>query len=130
MCRNYKQKMGLLFGMILLSCVAAYSQISNAESKPELYVLSIGVGHYENYGARDPRFATKDAQDVASAINRIAADRFVKVHSTVLLNDQATKAGITAAMSSIIKRARPQDTFIFFYSGHGKSLADSKGRGS
>jgi len=130
MRRKYMQKIVLLIGMIFLGCVFGYGQIEKADSKPELYVLSIGVGHYQNYGSRDPRFATKDAQDVASALERVAADRFAKVHTTLLLNDQATRSGIAAAMRSIIQHARSQDTFVFFYSGHGKSLADSKGRGS
>jgi uncharacterized caspase-like protein len=121
-CRKQIQRISLLLGLPLFGFAVSFSQAVNNKTTPELYVLSIGVGHYHNYGSRDPRFAEKDAQDVASAFGQVAKNKFAEVHTTLLLNEQATQSGIAAAMKQIIRRARTQDTFVFFYSGHGKSL--------
>jgi|GEM_PF-2583933 len=128
MHRSRVQRSFLIAGLLLLAMTGVRGQ-SAGQTAPDLYVLSIGVGEYHNYGSRDPRFATKDAKDIAAAVANIAKNRFANVHTELLLNEQATQAGIAAAMRRIIRSARAQDTFIFFYSGHGRSL-ESKRLGS
>ena len=91
--------------------------------QPDLYVLAIGVHLYSRYGGRNPVYAAKDAVDFAASIEQVARSRFGRVEITRLIDGQVTKPAIEEAIKGIISRARPRDSFIFFFSGHGRSSA-------
>ena len=113
---------------VLLSAVIAVRGQSSDRTAPDLYVLSIGINSAETKGK--PRFADKDARDFVAALGRVADNKFSKVRSTLLINRQATEGAIAAAMKQIIRTARPQDTFVFFFSGRGRSVAEKRGQGT
>jgi hypothetical protein len=92
--------------------------------KPSLYVLAIGICEYHNYIRHNPRFACKDAKDFAATIEQVAKADFANVQTTLLVDSDASKAAIESAIRQIIIKARPQDMFIFSYSGHGESKSD------
>jgi uncharacterized caspase-like protein len=129
MSRQPIQLFGLFAGLVLLAAAAVgiRGQSTNAAA-PELYILSIGINNPHPSGK--PRFADKDAQDFSSALGRVALNRFSKIHSTMLLNEQATQSGIAAAMKRIIRTARAEDTFVFYFSGRGRSLVEKRGQGT
>ena len=94
---------------------------STDSTKPSLYVLAIGICKYRNYHRRNPAYACKDARDFATTIEQVANKSFEKINLKVLVDDDAKEASIEAAMKEIIINARSDDSFIFFYSGHGES---------
>ena len=94
---------------------------STDATKPSLYVLAIGICKYRNYHRRNPAYACKDARDFATTIEQVANKNFEKINLKVLVDDDAKEASIEAAMKEVIITARSDDTFIFFYSGHGES---------
>ena len=101
-------------------------KVDNAGPKT-LYVLAIGISSYRYHNTldplfkRNPFFAAKDAKDFSSAVNGLAKSTFNEVSIHLLQDGEATRQGIQEAVIDIIRKARPQDTFIFFYSGHGLS---------
>ena len=113
---------------VLLLAVAGVRGQTVSTTATELYILSIGINNAQPDGK--PRFADKDARDFASALERVGSNKFSKINSTVLLNEQATKIGIAAAMKQIIRTARAEDTFVFFFSGRGKSVVQKRSQGT
>ncbi len=102
--------------------------------KPTLHILAIGIDHYPN-GPRHTRpgmkyplwnltTCVKDARDLAATLETAASSGFEKVDTHLLVN--STKAEILGAFEKIIHDIKPQDTFIFSYSGQGISASLSK----
>jgi len=85
------------------------------ESKPEAYVISIGVSDYQAEG-KDLQFATKDAEDIAKLYQESA--NFDQVHTQTLLNEQVTKANILA-LRNWLERTTVDDQVVLYISGHG-----------
>lgn len=113
-----------------------------------LFVLAVGVSDY-----RDNRyhldFPASDAEVFSKALDHPSSDWAAQetrlmnwnTHRSILegsnqldklprhtvvellVNEQATKSNILAAIQDIVKRAKPQDAVILYFSGHG-AVAD------
>jgi WD40 repeat protein len=90
-----------------------------------LYVLAIGVGHYEN-----PRYnlnyTAADAQAFSEEINRSQKQvgEYDRVETFTLLNERAKKAEVLAALKKLIDTTQPEDGVIVFFSGHGTTQSN------
>ncbi|MGD0940085.1 MAG: caspase family protein [Terracidiphilus sp.] len=110
-----------------------------------LHVLSVGINQYQNNRKTTLNWAEADAQLMAQVlaaqraqINReeaemrahpemrySPADRakfersFGPVEVTVLPSDQASRENILSKIAEIAARAKPQDTVVLFFAGHG-----------
>lgn len=84
----------------------------------DLYVLAVGVNEYKNT-TLNLNYGRPDAEAFTEAIERQSGDIFQSVNVTTLYDGQATRAGLQSSFEDIITSARPQDTFLFFYAGHG-----------
>jgi uncharacterized caspase-like protein len=128
---KHVRKLSFVIALTLLAACAgrasAAAQDGSDSKNPKLYVLAIGIRQYHNYGRRNPSFADKDARDFAATVEQAAKGSFADIETRLLINGQATRASIESAIKDIITRARPQDTFMFFYSGHGESNAERGG---
>jgi WD40 repeat protein len=96
-----------------------------AASQPELYILAVGINKYKN-AAYNLRFAQPDAGSFVELLEARSKSLFAKVHKTVVLDDKATRASLEAAFADIVAKAKPEDVFVFYYSGHG-GMSDAKG---
>jgi hypothetical protein len=98
----------------------APAQTEEAGGGKTLHILAIGISKYQYYKAgQTPRFAAKDAQDFTTFLEGVARGGFAHVKTHLLLDEQATRAAIAQAAEEVMSEAGPQDTFVFFYSGHG-----------
>lgn len=79
----------------------------------DLYGLTVGIDDYEGT-VNDLDGAVNDAKDVSQALDRAGAREVVR-----LFNDDASKAAITAAWERLVAKAKPGDTIVFSYAGHG-----------
>jgi WD40 repeat protein len=86
--------------------------------KSDLYILAVGINAYKNT-KYNLNYAGADAQALSEAIEKKGQGIFGKVYKTLLTDSSATKEGIAQAFKEIADRAKPQDSFIFFYAGHG-----------
>lgn len=89
------------------------------ETRPVLHVLAVGINRYR--AGMNLQFARQDAESFAGFFKPgLFAD--VQVHR--LLDDQADRAGILAAMAKIRSACRPQDALVLFLAGHGTTQGD------
>lgn len=105
------------------------------------YVIAVGINQYAN-SQYNLKYAVADAQSFGEEVRRRLpeATRFEKLEVVPLLNENATKANILAALKRLagttasdnnaeaaglerLKRAQPEDTVIVYYAGHGTAQA-------
>ncbi|MCP4538882.1 MAG: hypothetical protein GY832_17240 [Chloroflexi bacterium] len=90
-------------------------------TRPALHLLAVGIDDY-----RDRTFhlnyAAADARSVTETLIRRGRDLFDKIYDTVLVDKQADRAGIEAALAEIAARARPEDVFVLYLAGHALTL--------
>jgi WD40 repeat protein len=90
-----------------------------------LYILNIGVGKYEN-PQYDLSYAVDDAQAFGDEVKfqQERVKHFQRVEVLTLLNQEATKAHIIAALTKLANVAQPEDGVMMYFSGHGTAQAD------
>jgi hypothetical protein len=92
-----------------------------AEQKPDLYVLVIGVSEYAEPG-HNLKFAVKDANDFMNTL-KTGNTRFANVKTKSLFNKDATPSSVRE-LKSFFSETKPDDEVIVYFSGHG--LLDEK----
>lgn len=116
--------------------------VSSRVSSGDLYIISVGINTTGAY-AYDFKYCAKDATNFVEKIesdlkleeeklanykktqnraklqelNRNTKKTIKNVHSYLLLNEEATKENIRNTFIKVIKAAKPNDDFIFTYSG-------------
>jgi WD40 repeat protein len=98
------------------------------EAQPELYAIVSGISEYADDKLK-LRFASKDAEDLMSAL-QLGAKRLFgvdKVHTTLLASATAagatppTKENLRKAFESALK-AKPGDILFVYFAGHAASI--------
>lgn len=85
-------------------------------SGSRVWVLSVGISDYPG-GANDLPECANDAVKIAEALRN---QGLTAPEREILLTDsRATTGAIRQALQRIAREIRPDDTFVFFYSGHG-----------
>jgi WD40 repeat protein len=88
------------------------------ESKPSLYVLSIGINKYQNTEINPLINAVNDAEGLNSLLQN-QRHRFKEVIPTLLTDDQATRKNIEDNLKIISAKAQPKDVVVIYIAGHG-----------
>ncbi|MBD3410406.1 MAG: hypothetical protein GF419_09405, partial [Ignavibacteriales bacterium] len=86
--------------------------------RSKLFAVIVGVNDYEN-DRYDLQYAVADAEGVATALAQGGADIFADVIVGVLLDGDARREELLDAFDRVAEEARPEDAFVFYYSGHG-----------
>jgi WD40 repeat protein len=86
--------------------------------KSDLYILAVGINVYKN-AKYNLNYAGADALALSDAIEKKGQGIFGNVYKTLITDGLATRAGIEKAFKEIALKAKPQDSFVFFYAGHG-----------
>lgn len=94
------------------------------EKRPVLYVLSVGVGRYRSSDVPSLRFPPKDALDLASTLRGQQDLLYREVISRVLLDADASRAGVLEGLRWLAERAQKDDTAVVFLAGHGTNDTD------
>ena len=85
---------------------------------PVLHVLSVGINLYRDR-ALWLRYAVPDAQALTQTLSDVATPLFRAIDVTLVLDEQATLAGIAAAFKDMAERTTPDDVFVLYLGGHG-----------
>ena len=80
------------------------------------YILVVGINKYKNIGINPLQNAINDANAVSYMFNKMGFE--VKE----LYNENATKNGILKSFYDIMKKIHKNDSFIFYYAGHGQGF--------
>ena len=88
-------------------------------------VLLIGIEKYPNFG---PEWQLEGCANDVAVMRDALTTRFSfrDDEITVLLDKQATRAGILAAMEALVRSTGKDDEVVFFYSGHGSQQTDGE----
>lgn len=97
-----------------------YCNYQPTASSSSFVLLSVGISEYRTSPLKSP---AKDAQ----AFAELMQNKYGFTDVTILTNSNATKSGILNALSSIQNRIRSNQTFVFFFSGHGGQIQDDNG---
>jgi len=85
-----------------------------------LRFLAVGVSQYQ-LADTNLKFADKDAQDLAAFWRGQEGRLVARVEGETLVNAQATRANIEAALDRLITQVRPGDRVAISLSGHGEA---------
>lgn len=96
---------------------------STTTTKPELWIVAVGVGRYPKLGADAQLAASQnDARAIAAAFAAKKGSMFANVHSTVLTDAQATPTAIKSGLAGLAKM-KSSDLAVVFFAGHGITQA-------
>jgi WD40 repeat protein len=96
---------------------------TRAPAEPHLYILAVGIDRYRDasinlkYAARDARDFISQLADKAKTIYKPA-----NIHLTTLVDEQASKPNILAAIEKLAALVKHGDSFVFFNASHGLLL--------
>ncbi|KFA92103.1 caspase family protein [Archangium violaceum] len=94
---------------------------------PRRLALLVGVSQFQDTQWRDLRYATKDAEDLASALRDPARGHFDSVR-VLSRPEETTRAAILAALRQLRQEAtRPDDVVVVYFSAHGTLARDGRG---
>lgn len=126
------RKRGALSGLVRFTCEDREAAVSTMPRAPVGRVrrkraLVVGIGSF-----RDPRiptlhYAAKDARDFAEALVRYAG--FSPGSVKLLIDQEATRAGILEQLQALITGSHPDDLNVLYFSSHGSPRQDDKGLG-
>ncbi|QWR78367.1 caspase family protein [Candidatus Magnetomonas plexicatena] len=94
------------------------------QSKPNLYILAIGINNYKNITSL--HYAVKDATDFVETVREQEGQLYRKVYINFVLDDNATREHIMDGLDWLSNsKITPNDTVMILLSGHGDN--DTKG---
>jgi hypothetical protein len=140
--KNQKQNPGFLsndnFELFETTTFDSSSYVSLPVLKPSgnAYVVAVGISQYNTTGSSGKLHFTNCATD-ASGYADFFQTQFTNFKgdsikyqqkSIVLLNQTATKDSIINAINYVISNSKPDDYFIFNFSGYCKPLKDAAGK--
>jgi WD40 repeat protein len=111
----------------LLSHPVAVDVKDEGSPRPDLWVVSVGVGQYPQLSPEEQLVApSADARSVADVLaEQSGAGRpFAKVHSLLLPEEQATASGVLDALSGL-SAMKPDDLAVVFLAGHGAKAGEA-----
>jgi len=95
------------------------SALETGEAK--LWMLLIGVNHYQDEALPSLRYAALDCQGLSEALSG-ATQAFPQKEFLIhhdLVPETPTLATIQASLQRIVREAKPKDTVLTYFSGHG-----------
>lgn len=93
-------------------------QVSASNSARHVYAVMVGISDYPGSG-NDLPLTAEDARKLQAALQRQGT---LAPESVTLIDGQATRANVRAAIQRVAAAAGPDDLFLFFYSGHGNQV--------
>ncbi len=109
-----------VFPAILVLVLATAVVRGETAAAARNYALIVGISEYPEYGRL--AYATNDAIGMAGLARKRGFD-----YLTLLLNGDATREKIVAAIDDLHARLGPEDVLTFFYSGHALRQSNAAG---
>lgn len=113
--------------LLLIALLFVMCTVPARAEESKIRALLIGINNYLYPGWPRLGGCQRDVQEM----QRVLTTRFGAPPDRVRVLDErlATRSGIEGALEKLLVDARPGDTVIFAYSGHGASVADRDPRG-
>lgn len=104
--------------MLLLSGAAITGILLPQSGARADQALIIGINDYPQLEGANLKGCVNDAKDMQATLTRMG----FKV--VTLLNEQATKQNIAAALNQLKAQVKPHEKFVLYYAGHGTQQSD------
>lgn len=91
----------------------------SAAERPDLYVLAVGISHYQDPGIPTLSYADDDARAMVAWAKGQENRVYGQVHTLLLLDAEANRKNVLQALLEFFRPASPDDQLIFFLAGHG-----------
>lgn len=85
----------------------------------KIYALFVGINQYAH--ASDLRYCVNDVNGIKNNLNVYSGSIWNDATIVTLIDTQATKNNIYKTINSFVQTVTSQDTFFFFYAGHGSN---------
>ena len=106
-----------------LKCLFGFLFASLLPLEAARYAVLAGIGDY-----REPISKLDGPAYDVQALSKALLQRYASDNITVLLNEQATRDNILAALRGRVEALKPGDHLFFYFSGHGTSAFDTNNR--
>ncbi len=106
---------------ILFLLPLVFALLSSGKQQPQKRALIIAIGKYDSSTGWKSISSMNDIKYIRSALE---SQGFEPGNIDTLVNQQATKAGIIAAIDKLIAATRAGDIIVFHFSGHGQQIFD------
>ncbi len=91
------------------------------KQKPKLYVIVAGVNKFEALSVNNLKYSENDAKAIKEAAEQKMKTVFDDVEVIYLIGKEVTKENILKAAQEISKKAKLDDTVLFYISTHGRA---------
>jgi len=116
--RGIRRSLNFIFAGLLVCTVFGPSS-SDAQTRRAFLV---GVQHYTDKKVPSLDLTINDANDLAKDLEEVGFDK----KNIKVVNDIKTKDGFDKEFSAFLKTVEPDDTVVFFFSGHGFGIEATK----
>ena len=122
--------LGVIGALGLASVRNAVRRVTGSDVPPgaRLHVLAIGISDYGEAASQlRLTYADRDARDVTETLRLSQVVLYTEVRTTCLVNEEATKTAIFAALATIRKGMEDgggDDLAVIHFSGHGDMVDD------
>lgn len=114
--------------LLLLLPVSSTLPVAHADdTRPDLYVLAVGVGQFQDSRLPPLQYADDDAKAIAQALQQQQGRLYGAVQTRLLLEGEATRANLIQALLEVSQKAGPKDQVVVFLGGHG-AIEQATGR--
>lgn len=117
----------LIVHMCLLVLFGPFSLAVEAQDKPGLFAVIVGVQKFQDSRIPPLSLAAKDAKDVYTFLKE-REKLFARSKVSLFLNEDATRDHVSKALREDLKAAGKDDFVIIFFSGHGSDYQISPGK--
>jgi len=108
----------------ILLVVLALCAVVHAEGKR--YAILVGIDRYERPDINPLRCAVADAHSLADAFRELQYDKIFELTSNdAASDDYPNRVNVLFRLDWLRKRVKPEDTVVFFFSGHGVQHEDN-----
>jgi hypothetical protein len=122
---HYGRPALVIFATVLLSLSSAHNPsvfVASANQPPKKLALLVGITRYQSSTVSKLEGCLNDVRDMEDVLR---SEPYGFSDIVVLRNEQAThKAIMDKFEEQLIKKARPNDIVLFYYSGHGSRMRD------
>src|ERR1700759_968073 len=103
--------------------VGKQSNTTDKAGFPSGYALVVAVAAYQKVTPL-PAAILNDAREIAAVLTSPAHCGYDPNNVTLLLDAQATLDALRRELAALATRAKPDDTVMIFFSGHGARVGD------
>ncbi len=111
------------------TATATATATTSATPRTSRHALIIGLGRYQQDPARPVGALDGVTHDLRSARQMARALQVPDVNITELRDEQASRAGVQAALNALAQRVAPGDRVFVYWTGHGSRFHDPQAGG-